>query len=199
MLLGEAVLDLSLTGRVAGTMGNRHRDLAPHGVYPCLGDDMWVAVSVSSEDDWLGLCRVIGRPELELDSRFRDREARHSNQEALDSIISSWTQERGHYQVMHLLQAHGVPAAPVLKASETIVDPHLAARGFWDVVEHPETGSYKQTTTPWVLSRSPRRPSVPAPGLGEHNFRVLNGLLGLAPSEIDELVLSGITGDTPRE
>ena len=199
MLLGEAVLDFSVSGRIAGTMGNWHRDMVPHGVYPCLGEDMWVAVSVISKDEWLGLCRVIGRPELGLDSRFRDREARHSNQEALDSIISSWTQERDHYQVMHLLQAHGVPAAPVLKASETIVDPHLAARGFWDVVEHPEAGSYKQTTTPWVLSRSPRRPSVPAPGLGEHNFLILNGLLGLAPSEIDDLVLSGITGNTPTE
>lgn len=132
---------------------------------PCLGEDMWVAVSVSSEDEWLGLCRVIGQPELELDSRFGDREARRSNQEALDSIISSWTQDRDHYQVMHLLQAHGVPAAPGLKASETVVEPRLEARGFWGVVEYPEAGTYKQTTTPWVLSKRPRRPSVPAPGL----------------------------------
>ena len=98
---------------------------------------------------------------------------------------------------MHLLQAHGVPSAPVLKGGETIVDPHLEARGFWDVVEHPEAGTYKQVTTPWVLSKSPRGHSVPAPGLGEHNFQVLNGLLGLAPSEIDDLAESGILGDTP--
>ena len=110
---------------------------------------MWVAISVCSEDEWFGLCRVIGTPGLELDSRFESREARHNNHEALDSIISFWTQDRDHYQVMHLLQAHGVPAAPVLKASEAIVDPHLEARGFWDVVEHPEAGTYKQTTTPW--------------------------------------------------
>ncbi len=199
MLLGEGVLDFSVNGRVAGPMGNRHRDMAPQGVYPCLGEDMWVAVSVSSQEEWLGLCRVIGRPELGIDPRFVNRDSRQSNQEALDSIISSWTQDRDHYQVMHLLQAQGVPAAPVLKASEIIVEPHLEARGFWDVVDHPEAGTYKQTTTPWVLSKSPRRPSVPAPGLGEHNFRVLNGLLGLAPSEIDDLVLSGITGDTPRD
>ena len=37
MLLGEAVLDFSVTGRIAGTMGNRHRDMAPHGVYPWFG------------------------------------------------------------------------------------------------------------------------------------------------------------------
>ena len=197
MLLGEAVLDFSATGRIAGTMGNRHRDMAPHGVYPCLGDDMWVAISVDSEDAWLGLSRGIGQPDLALDLRFQDLEARRRHHDELDQIISSWTQERDHYQVMHLLQAHGVPSAAVLKGSETIIDPHLEARGFWDVVEHPEGISYKQTTTPWTLSKSPRGPTIPAPALGEHNFQILNGLLGIPPSEIDVLVKSGISGDIP--
>ena len=197
MLLGEAFLDYSANGRVAGTMGNRHRDMAPHGVYPCLGDDMWAAVSVSTEDEWLGLCRAFGQPQLAGDPRFKDLESRRRNQTALDPIISAWTRERDHYQVMHMLQAHGVPAAAVLKGSEIIADPHLEARGFWDVVEHPEAGTYKQTTTPWVLSKSPRLPAVAAPGLGEHSFQVFSSLLGLSPAEIDSLVERGITGDTP--
>jgi benzylsuccinate CoA-transferase BbsF subunit len=199
MLLGEAFLDYSANGRVAGTMGNRHRDMSPHGVYPCLGDDMWVAISVSAEDEWLGLCRCIGQPRLANDSRFQDLESRRLNQAELDQIISTWTLERDHYQVMHMLQAHGVPTGAVLKANETLADPHLEARGFWDVVDHPEAGAYKQTTTPWVLSKSPRLPAVAAAGLGEHNFQVFNGLLGLSPAEIDDLVESGITGDTPAE
>lgn len=66
----------------------------------------------------------------------------------LDEIITAWTMERDHYQVMHLVQAHGVPAGAVLNGSETIMDPHLAARGFWDLVDHSEVGVYKQTTTP---------------------------------------------------
>ena len=102
-----------------------------------------------------------------------------------------------HYQAMHLLQAEGVPAGAVLKGSETIIDPHIEARGFWDVVDHPEAGIYKQTTTPWILSKSPRQPTVPAAGLGEHNYQVLGGLLGLSISEIDTLVEQGITGDVP--
>ena len=199
MLLGEAFLDYSANGRVGGTMGNRHRDMSPHGVYPCLGDDMWVAISVSTEDEWLGLCRCIGQPRLASDSRFQDRESRRRNQAELDQIISTWTRERDHYQVMHMLQAHGVPAGAVLKADETLADPHLEARGFWDLVDHPEAGAYKQTTTPWVLSKSPRLPAIAAAGLGEHNFQVFNGLLGLSPGEIDDLVESGITGDTPAD
>ena len=197
MLLGEAFLDYTVNGRVAGTMGNRHRDMAPHGVYPCLGDDMWVAVSVSCEEEWLGLCRAIGQPHLTLDPRFQDLESRRRNQTELDQIISSWTKERDHYQVMHMLQAHGVPAGAVLKGSETIADPHLEARGFWDVVEHPEAGTYKQTTTPWILSKSPRRKAIAAPDLEEHNDVVLGDLLGLGPEELKDLERQGVIGATP--
>lgn len=198
MLLGESVLDFSVSGRVAGTMGNRHRDMAPQNVYPCTGDDMWVAVSVGSQDEWAGLCRAIGQPELETDARFQDSKGRRENHDTLDEIISSWTRQCDHYQAMHLLQAEGVPAGAVLKGSETIVEPHLDARGFWDVVDHPEAGIYKQTTLPWVLSKSPRQTTVPAASLGEHNYQVLGGLLGLSTSEIDDLVASGITGDVPN-
>ena len=199
MLLGEAILDFSVTGRIAGTMGNRHRDMAPQGVYPCSGEDMWVAISVSSDEEWESLCRVMGQPHLASDSRFADPKSRRNNHDDIDLVISTWTETQDHYQVMYLLQAQGVPAAPVLKGGEVIDDPHLQSRGFWDVVNHPEAGTYKQVTTPWLLSKSPRAPSTPAPGLGEHNYQVLSGLLGLSTSEIDTLAQKSIIGNTPTD
>ena len=199
MLLGEAILDFSVTGRIAGTMGNRHRDMAPQGVYPCSGEDMWVAISVSSDEEWESLCRVMGQPHLASDSRFADPKSRRNNHDDIDLVISTWTKTQDHYQVMYLLQAQGVPAAPVLKGGEVIDDPHLESRGFWDVVNHPEAGTYKQVTTPWLLSNSPRATSTPAPGLGEHNYQVLSGLLGLSKSEIDTLAQKGVIGNTPTD
>ena len=179
-LLGEHVLDYDLTGRVAQPLGNRHSLRVPQGVYPCLGNDQWVAISVGSDTEWHGLCQAIGQPHLVHDPRFTTALERRQHQEALDQLLSAWTRERQHYQVMHLLQGHGVPAGAVLTGSDTITDPHLAARGFWDVVDHPEVGTYKQVTTPWHLSRSPRRPTQPSPSLGAHNQYVLGELLGLA-------------------
>ena len=199
MLLGEAILDFSVTGRIAGTMGNRHRDMAPQGVYPCSGEDMWVAISVSSDEEWESLCRIMGQPHLASDSRFADPKSRRNNHDDIDLVISTWTETQDHYQVMYLLQAQGVPAAPVLKGGEVIDDPHLESRGFWDVVNHPEAGTYKQVTTPWLLSNSPRATSTPAPGLGEHNYQVLSGLLGLSKSEIDTLAQKGVIGNTPTD
>ncbi|HIL29915.1 MAG TPA: CoA transferase [Dehalococcoidia bacterium] len=199
MLLGESILDFSVTGRIAVPMENLHRDMSPHGVYPCLGEDMWVAIAVGTEDEWRGLCMALGDLELASDNRFCDNESRHANQNELDAIIALWTIEQDHYEAMHRLQSHGVPSAPVLNGNEVITDPHLESRGFWDVVDHPETGPYKQVTTPWLLSKSPRGIPRPAPGLGEHNHQVLTELLGLSEHEIADLITNGITGEIPKE
>lgn len=195
-LIGEYVLDYSLSGRLAGVMGNRHPRMAPQGCYPCLGNDMWVVISVSTDEEWQGLCRAIGQPQLAQDPRFLNMEARQRNHDELDAILSNWTRGRDHYQAMHLLQAHGVAAAPVVKGSEVVADPHLNAR-FWDVVDHPEVGRYKQATTPWRLSSTPRRPTIPSPSLGQHNNYVLGEILGLSGQEIQDLALQGIIGTKP--
>lgn len=196
-LLGDAILDYALTGRVAAPMGNRHPLWAPQGVYPCQGDDMWLAISVGNDDEWQRLCQAIGQPELAQDDRFNTSLARYNHQDELDPLISAWTQTQDHYHAMHLLQAHGVAAGAVLKGGETIVDPQLQARGFWDVVDHPEAGTYKQVTTPWQLSKSPRRTASPAPALGEHNAEILSTLLGLPEAEIAALEAQGIIGTRP--
>jgi crotonobetainyl-CoA:carnitine CoA-transferase CaiB-like acyl-CoA transferase len=196
-LLGEAVVDYSLSGRVAAPTGNGHPLMVPHGVYPCQGDDRWVAVAVSSDDEWRGLCRAIEQPDLAEDARFATLSVRRRNQAALDEILSAWTRARDHYQAMQILQAHGVPAGAVLTGGEAIVDPHLEARTFWDVVDHPEAGTYKQATTSWRLSKHPRRATRPAPGLGEQNHYVLGELLGLSPQAIAALEAQGIIGTQP--
>ncbi|MBI3328148.1 MAG: CoA transferase, partial [Nitrospinae bacterium] len=187
------------SGRVAAPLGNGHPLMVPHGVYPCQGDDMWVALAVSSDAEWRGLCQAIGQPDLAKDARFATLPLRRRNQPVLDEILSAWTRARDHYHAMHILQAHGVPAGAVLKGGEVIADPHLEARRFWDTVDHPEVGTYRQVTTPWRLSKHPRRATRPAPGLGEHNRYVLEELLGLSAQEIAALEAQGIIGTQPME
>ena len=196
-LLGEAVVDHSRSGRVATPLGNRHPFMAPHGVYPCQGDDLWVAIAVGSDAEWRGLCQAIGQPALADDARFTTVSGRWQHQPALDDILSAWTRGRDHYEAMHILQGHGVPAGAVITPAEILVEPQLEARGFWDAVDHPEVGPYRQVSTPWKLSRSPRRATSPAPGLGEHNGYVLGELLGLSAQEIALLEAKGIIGTQP--
>ena len=196
-LLGEHILDYTFTGRVAGPTGNRHPHRLPQGVYPCQGDDMWLAISVGDESEWHALCQAIGQPCLAQDPRFHTAIARYQHQAELDDTLTAWTQEQDHYQAMHLLQTHGVPAGAVLKGGETITDPHLEARGFWDTVDHPEVGPYKQVTTPWKLTKNPRKMAGPSPGLGDHNQEILSTLLNLPDSDISALETEGIIGTRP--
>ena len=196
-MLGDSLLDYSVTGNVAEPVGNIHPEMVPQGVYPCLGDDMWVAISIASHKEWQGLCLALGRPDLAGEPGFQTAAARTQNREILDRIISNWTGQREHYQVMHLLQAHGIAAGAVLKGTETIVDPHLEARDFWDVVDHPEAGVYKQVTTPWKLSNNPRRQATPAPSLGQHNEFVLQDLLGLDTKDVERLADEEVIGTRP--
>jgi crotonobetainyl-CoA:carnitine CoA-transferase CaiB-like acyl-CoA transferase len=196
-MLGEYVVDYALSGRVPGPMGNRHPLRVPQGVYACQGDDMWLAISVGTEAEWQGLCQAIGQPQLAQDARFATVLARRQHEADLDYILTAWTQTHEHYHAMHVLQAHGVPAGAVLTGGETLADPHLQGRNFWEVVEHPEAGTYQQFTPPWRLSKSPPRPTTPAPGLGEHNHYVLGHLLGLTEQDIAGLEASGIIGTRP--
>ncbi|MSP79174.1 MAG: CoA transferase [Dehalococcoidia bacterium] len=195
-MLGEYLLDYSLNHRVAGVIGNRHRTTALQGCYPCLGTDMWLALTVSSDAEWHSLCQAMGQPHLAKDSRFQTALSRRQNQDDLDTIISAWTKERDHKQAMHMLQAHGVPAGAVLKGSETVVDPHLVDR-FWDVLDHPDVGKYKQSSPPWRLSKTPRRRAIPSSRLGQHNKYVLVDLLGLSEQEVSQLEEEGIIGTKP--
>ena len=59
-LLGEASLGTRLNGAVPPRLGNRHPRQAPHGCYPCRGDDAWVAIAVDSDDEWRALTRAPG-------------------------------------------------------------------------------------------------------------------------------------------
>ena len=196
-MLGEYVVDYARSGRVPSPMGNRHPLRVPQGVYPCQGDDMWLAISVGTDAEWQGLCQAIGQPQLAQDARFATVLARRQHQADLDQILSAWTQTHEHYHAMHTLQTHGVPAGAVLTGGETLTDPHLQERHFWEVVEHPEAGTYQQFSPPWRLSKNPRRPTTPAPGLGEHNHYVLGHLLGLAAQDIAGLEAEGVIGTRP--
>ena len=122
-------------------MGNRHPAMAPHGCYPCVGEDQWVTIAVRDDADWRAFCGAIGEPELAADARYATVRGRLEREDMLDAIVSEWTGQRTSYQVMEILQGAGVPAGPVLTAGQALADPHFRQRGFFERVDHPaDTG-----------------------------------------------------------
>lgn len=191
----QAIMDRVLNGRVAGTIGNRDVDgHVPNGVYPCRGDDRWIALTVATNDEWRALCRVMDRPDLGTDPQFQTQEGRDARRDAIDAAVEAFTRTQDHLALMYRLQSAGVPAGAVLDPRDAVGSPQLWARGFWERIHHEFTGTYEWPGQPFRLPLSGRPPVLPPPGLGEHNEYVYREIIGVSAEEYEGLVASGEIG-----
>ncbi len=198
-LLGPLLLDVSVnnhqTRRPGFPTGNRleHPHAAPHGVYPSLGEDRWVAIAVFGDEDWSRFVAALGDPEWARDPRFATQEARFGHQDALDAHVSDWTRTRTPHEVMHLLQAAGVAAGAVQDAEDlNETDPQVAFRGTMFELDHPVIGPAKFEGSPVLFSQTSQDNWRSAPLLGEDNHYVLTTMLGLDDDEVDKLTAEGV-------
>jgi crotonobetainyl-CoA:carnitine CoA-transferase CaiB-like acyl-CoA transferase len=196
--LGEPIMDFILNGRNAVRQGNRHPQMAPHGCYRCRGEDKWVTIAVSNEEEWKGLCKVMGHPSWTAEAKYASAAERLKNQEELNSLIEDWTRMQDPYEVMGLLQGAGVPSGAVLDIREMVHDPQVTARQFFQKVPYSEVDVFPCASTAWRLSKTPAKLRHAAPFLGQHNQDVLGTLLGLSPEEIAGLEAEEIIGTKPK-
>lgn len=196
--IGEAIMDFSANQRRWEPMGNAVPTMAPHDTYKCAGPESWVAIAVRDEQDWRAFRDVLGNPSWASDERFADPGRRYANRDSMRPYIEAWSGQLQKHDAATALLRAGVPAAPVLSPGETLFDPHLRAREYYEVIDHPEVGPRvfpRQVAAHYSGFARLRRSH--APTLGQHNREVLEGLLGLADSEIDALESSGVIGSEP--
>jgi crotonobetainyl-CoA:carnitine CoA-transferase CaiB-like acyl-CoA transferase len=196
--LGEMLLDYQMNGRAWAPRGNRDESIAPQGVYPCRGDDNWIAISCRDDAEWRRLCQAMGRPELADDARFADVVNRRRHQDELDAILAAWTGPQDHLELTRCLQGQGVAGTAVLNHRELLENEHFRARGYFETVAHPEAGTHDYHGMTWKLSGTPGRIRFPAPLFGQHNEAVLRDLLGLSADEIAELEREVVISSEPR-
>ena len=125
-----ALLGYTINGRSQQRLGNRHPTLAPHGCYPCQGEDEWITIAVTSDEDWRNLCGVLGNPVWTQNGGFGTAQGRKAAEDELDQHMTAWTQEHDATGMMESLQEVGVVAGVVLSGAGVLSDPHLAAREF---------------------------------------------------------------------
>jgi len=186
------LLDYVINGHELGRQGNHCPDAAPHGAYPCQGEDSWCAIAVESEQEWLAFCKVMGKPELATDPRFSCLEKRKANEDELDNIVADWTGQRTAKEVMEALQQKGIAAGGVQSAADLFQDPQLRHRSHFQVLEHPEIGYQSYEMPAFRLSQTPPKLERAAPCLGEHNEYVLTELLGIPDNEFVQLLAEGV-------
>lgn len=184
-VIPEALLHWQLTGAEPARIGNEHALHVPSNLYPALGEDRWVAISVTDDRQWRLLAQRVG---LEGDRRLDHEAGRREHREAIDRAVARWTATQDAWTTTQLLQAEGIAAGPVLNNRDLLLDPQLRHRGFYEHVAHPQpVGVRPIIGRPFRMRH--RRPRIqgPAPRLGEHGAQVLRELLGLDEEEAARL------------
>ncbi len=186
------LLEYVATGEEPERIGNSSPYAAPHGVYPCRGDDRWCAIAVTTEAEWRTFCREIGRPELVKDRRFNSLENRKKNEAALNKLVGEWTENQTPEDVMTRLQKVGVAAGVVQNAADTYKDPQLRQRNIYWPMQHAEMGEFTHLGESFMLSKTPAQAYSPSPLLGEHTEQVCTEMLGMSDEEFVSLMQEGL-------
>lgn len=196
--LGDQFLAAAADDRRIAPDGNRHPSHV-QGVYPCAGDDEWIAISVRDEREWQGLRQAFDDPDWASKGDFATALDRRRNQDELDDLIAGYTRDHDKYELFRALQAQGVPAGPVLNEAEAYRDPHFAARGVFRPVTHPQAGTYDYPSFGARWSGIDLAWGRPAPLVGQDNEYVYQELLGYTPEQYQHFLDENLAGSTyPR-
>jgi len=190
--LAPLVLDYAANRRSLAVSGNKCAYAAPHGVYPCRGDDRWVAIEVFTEEEWWSFCRVIGNPAWTHDARFNALNTRLENRDVLDELVSAWTISHTPEEVMQMMQAAGVGAGVVSNAQDIVEDPQLAHYNYFREVDHPFIGKVKFAHPPAFKLSDVDADVGRSTILGEHNEYVCKDILGYSEQDYQALVQAKI-------
>ena len=198
----EILLDFAANGREPARIGNADPVMAPHGCYPCDGEDRWIAIAVAEDSEWQGLCEALGRQDWAADARFSGALGRQRHREELDLMVSIETAGWDAHALMEALQGRGVPAGAVLDSKDLLFNAHLTERKFYEVVAHhpsTEMPPLPYAGRPWKMSQTPAVKPAAAPLMGEHNELVLGELLGYKMADIARLEVDGVIGYAPSD
>ncbi len=165
--LSPWLLDYEMNGRVTIRNGNASERATVHGVFPCAGEDRWVAIVAWDTDEAERLAKVAG------------------------DDVEAWTRVRSADEAARALQAAGIEAVPVADFGDAYADGQLEHREHFVRLRHPFMGDGAYERNGLRLSDAPSGYRRTSPTLGQDNASVLGGILGLSIAEQEQLAEEG--------
>jgi crotonobetainyl-CoA:carnitine CoA-transferase CaiB-like acyl-CoA transferase len=180
-MIGSLLFASAVTRKPPTRLGSRSSTAAPQGVYRCVGEDRWCAISVQSDAQWQTLRALLG-----TDLGYDTLGQRCAHHDAIDTAIEAWTGKLTPHEVEKQLTQAGIPAAAMRRADE------IAAAPEWQQVlrplkEHGEAGP-KVIGLPFSFRGSAPREATEAPRMGASGNEALREWLGLDDPAIAELL-----------
>jgi crotonobetainyl-CoA:carnitine CoA-transferase CaiB-like acyl-CoA transferase len=166
--MSEAIAAAQL-GTPPQRTGNADPGIWSQEVYPAMGDDRWIAITLFDDSDAARLAALCS-----------------------DVPIAEWTRARDDHAAVAELQAAGI-AAGVLQDIEDLLerDTPLQSRGALTVLSHPRLGDFGHVRTPLEFSVD-KVAAYRAPALGEHNSEIVCEVAGLSKQRFAELTEAGV-------
>jgi benzylsuccinate CoA-transferase BbsF subunit len=171
----HVIADLYAADTVPGKAGNDDREYRIHGVYPCAGDDAWIAIAARDEAEATKLAAALEIAPDQLD----------------DQSIAEATARLDKVELANWLVELGLAAAPVLDGKDVFESQDLAAGHHFVALDHPALKTSKMPAPPYAFSQTPWT-MTRAPLLGEHNAEVFREIAGLSADEIATLTEEGV-------
>ncbi len=197
-LNGPVLLDWTVNGRPTRQeiqpSSNRSQwpVMAPHGIYPCKGDDEWVSLACRNDSDWQAFIQLVDEDWCRDDS-YQSLDGRLHDQDKLDQEVSNWTAGKDKFEITAQLNSTGIPAAAVQKPQERIdQDQSTENFGLWPTVHHTKMGDVRVDGQPVHFSKTDWEMKRGAPCLSEHTEQVLTGILGVDADEVVKLREEGV-------
>jgi len=199
----EQLVEWSAYGHLMSREGNRSALAAPQGLYPCAGGESgaerWLALSVASDAQWRALRSALGEPAWAMEPALDTRAGRRAAHDAIDVALCLWTRQHDREALAAKLREAGIIASPVADANRLLqTNPQLKFRGYFETTAHPVVGQMPLASLPFRYASVDGWLRTPSPTLGEHNERVLGGLLGLTKEELSRLEADGVIGTRPE-
>jgi benzylsuccinate CoA-transferase BbsF subunit len=186
--LSPWLLDQSINGHSDNRSGNRSPRAVPHGIFPCQGDDRWIAIACWNDLDWLHLATVLGLGA----QRWADTASRFAAQDEIERRVAEATRLRPADALAKQLQYAGIEAVPVADFEDLLLrDPQLQLREHFVRLDRQVTGASVYERNGFRLSATSSSYDRPAPLLGEHTDEILSAYLGYGRTEIKSLRASG--------
>jgi len=184
--MGWVVSNHLIAGKAPSPMGNENMTASPSGTFRT-GDGP-LNIAANKQEQFEAVCRVVGRPELAVDPRFAERQARLANRAALTAELETELAKKSATDWWQLLNEAGVPAGPVLNVPDTLAHPQVSDRGmigaFADV---PGVGrDIRLVRTGFKVNGQAPSVDTPPPQLGQHTDDIL-GELGYDAADIETL------------
>jgi crotonobetainyl-CoA:carnitine CoA-transferase CaiB-like acyl-CoA transferase len=180
--LANVASNYLISGKLPKRYGNAHPNIVPYQSFQA--SDGWFAIAVGNDRQFVGLCEVLGKPEVGNDERFTTNSARVQNREELIPLLVSIFKAASVSEWLKKLEEAEIPCGPINNFEQVFSMPNVQEREMLIKMDHPTIGELPLVGSPLKMGDTHVEYRLPPPLMGEHTEDVLMNLLGYSSGQV---------------